>query len=358
MNEGVEELDEMGLATCPLITIAIPTFNRASWLKDCVLSALAQSHPRLEVLVSDNASTDETPEVLKQFADPRLRIVRQKKNIGSLSNWNFCLAEAKGEYVLFLSDDDGIAPHLLERLTSLIKREPRIPIVLSLCDVYDVANATTWPASVSKKFGTGIWKGTDLLKEQLGGGLLVNMCSILLRTDALRAVGGFPVDIPYACDMAAWAIILLEGRAGLVNESYAVFRSHHTSETSNIPIDMHIEDERGMMNLINHKADSIIKNPQERRDVKFFTHRYFARRIVDIILLNNEKGANIKELIAVAWRCRGDLRHLGMRNASKLAPQIFKVVLPEAIVEWIRSAKAFAKSALGIRRASQVAPLD
>ena len=58
----------------PLVTIAIPTFNRASWLGDCVRSALSQSYRNIEVLVSDNASTDDTQSVLSEFPDPRLRV--------------------------------------------------------------------------------------------------------------------------------------------------------------------------------------------------------------------------------------------------------------------------------------------
>src|SRR5450759_2852582 len=83
----------------PLLTIAIPTFNRAGMLKDCILSALSQTYKNFEVIVSDNASTDETQEVLKSFCDRRLRVVRQKTNIGLLPNWNACLAEASGEYI-------------------------------------------------------------------------------------------------------------------------------------------------------------------------------------------------------------------------------------------------------------------
>ena len=118
----------------PFVTIAIPTFNRALWLKECVLSALAQSYPRFEVLVSDNASTDETEDVLKNFADRRLRVVRQESNIGLLGNWNACLAEARGEYIVLVPDDDRIAPKMLERCIATFRKEPEIPIVITLVD--------------------------------------------------------------------------------------------------------------------------------------------------------------------------------------------------------------------------------
>ena len=59
----------------PFITIAIPTFNRASWVKECVRAALAQSYSNFEVLVLNNASTDGTAEILRTYHDPRLRVV-------------------------------------------------------------------------------------------------------------------------------------------------------------------------------------------------------------------------------------------------------------------------------------------
>src|SRR5262245_7177388 len=90
-------------ATNPLVTIAIPTFNRESWVRDCVLSALAQSYSDFEVVVSDNASTDRTQDVLQEFRNhPKVRIVRQSENIGSIRNFNACLEQAKGQYIVFV----------------------------------------------------------------------------------------------------------------------------------------------------------------------------------------------------------------------------------------------------------------
>jgi len=331
----------------PLVTIAIPTFNRASLLEECALSALAQSYPCFEVLVSDNASTDDTQEVLKRFTDRRLRIVRHERNIGLLPNWNFCLAEAKARYIVFVSDDDRIAPQMLERMMSLVKREPQIEIVLALSDVYETAHETTWRTAPSKHFGTGIWKGTDLLIEYLGGNILAVMSSILLRTDALRAAGGFPADIPYAGDMAAWGTILLRGRAGFVNESCAVFCLHPNSQTYALPIQEHIEDERRMIKTITDMAPRSIADVKERRRVTLFAQRYFARRIVDILFSHRERGASFtKDLLPAIWRWRNDLRHIGIAYAFKLARPICIIVFPNPAVESVRHVKRFCRDIL------------
>lgn len=102
----------------PLVTIAIPTFNRSGFLRSAIDSALAQAYEAIEVVVSDNGSIDETAKVVESYHDDRLRYVRQESNIGLVANWNACLNLAKGEYCLILSDDDRLAPNAIRELVS------------------------------------------------------------------------------------------------------------------------------------------------------------------------------------------------------------------------------------------------
>src|SRR5690348_7080606 len=123
----------------PLVTIAIPTFNRAALLQGCVDAALNQSYSNVEVLVSDNASTDETSRMLKGLSDSRLRVLTQERNLGLLPNWNALLREARGEFVIFVPDDDRIGHRMLERSLTLVRTVPQVSIVLALFDVNMVA---------------------------------------------------------------------------------------------------------------------------------------------------------------------------------------------------------------------------
>lgn len=83
----------------PLVTIAIPTYNRANlYLTQAIESAINQTYPNLEIIISDNCSTDDTEMVIRSFKDPRIRYFRQEKNIGGNNNFNFCLKQARGEY--------------------------------------------------------------------------------------------------------------------------------------------------------------------------------------------------------------------------------------------------------------------
>ena len=147
-------------AGAPLITIAIPTFNRAAMLRGCIQSALAQTYENLEILISDNASTDDTQKVLQEFNDKRLRVMRQEINIGLLPNWNACLAAAGGEYVVFVCDDDRISPWLVERCVGVIGEQSSVPVVIALSNFHICASGHTKPARTSRQieFRTSEWR--------------------------------------------------------------------------------------------------------------------------------------------------------------------------------------------------------
>ena len=92
------------------VSILIPTYNRASLLQKCIESALMQDYDNLEIVIADNASTDDTAQMIAtQFNDPRIVYFHNQQNIGLVPNFNKLLIEyATGDYVLFLPDDDRL----------------------------------------------------------------------------------------------------------------------------------------------------------------------------------------------------------------------------------------------------------
>jgi glycosyltransferase involved in cell wall biosynthesis len=97
------------MSACPLVTIAIPTYNRAeSYFPVALRSALSQTYSNLDIIVSDNCSSDDTQGLVGAIKDPRIRYFRHDPGIGQRNNYNFCFEQAKGSYVLLLHDDDVI----------------------------------------------------------------------------------------------------------------------------------------------------------------------------------------------------------------------------------------------------------
>ena len=109
-----------------LVTVAIPTFNRAHFLERAARSVLDQTHTNLELWIYDNASEDDTPAVCAGLVDdPRVRIVRHESNIGFVPNQNVAYGGGAGAYVLVIGDDDILRP---DSLASTVPHSPTTPI--------------------------------------------------------------------------------------------------------------------------------------------------------------------------------------------------------------------------------------
>ena len=105
----------MQLEELPLVSIGIPTYNRADgYLCECLTSALNQTYSNLEIIVADNCSSDNTEEVVNNFSSYNLIYHKHPKNVGPQNNFNFCLEQASGSYFLLLHDDDLIDQDFIE----------------------------------------------------------------------------------------------------------------------------------------------------------------------------------------------------------------------------------------------------
>lgn len=237
----------------PLVTIAIPTFNRATYLAQALRSALNQSHRNIEILVSDNASTDATASVVCDMADPRIRYLRQASNLGMMPNWNACLQEARGSYFLMLSDDDLLdddaVASLLEPLRAGYEGQPAdtIGLVYGRARLIDSDGRQTdvgKPAPPIEAFSSLASNFFRTLRPTYP-------CAILLRTADAREVGGYPGEqFPLAADAALWMKVgARRGWAVFVNRPLVSYRSHSTSVTRLAKVEQWLADNNGLASL-------------------------------------------------------------------------------------------------------------
>jgi glycosyltransferase involved in cell wall biosynthesis len=101
--------------TMPFFSIVIPTFNRSDLFPYAVRSVLKQTFEDFEIIISDNCSADDTPQVAKQFEDARFRYIRTPRHFTIADNWDFARSHALGKLIFMLSDDDALLPAALER---------------------------------------------------------------------------------------------------------------------------------------------------------------------------------------------------------------------------------------------------
>jgi glycosyltransferase involved in cell wall biosynthesis len=124
-------VDGPGLIEEPLVSVGLPTFNRAPTLSRAVESVLSQTYQNFELVISDNCSTDATHDLCEQIArrDRRVRYIRQDKNIGPTGNFLQVLEEATGEYFMWLADDDWISSDYVKACLSALRETPGCVLV-------------------------------------------------------------------------------------------------------------------------------------------------------------------------------------------------------------------------------------
>lgn len=188
-------LSKLNPATAkPRVFIGLPVYNGSRFLSSALDSLLAQSYVEFTLLISDNASIDDTKAICERYAraDERVRYVRQERNIGAPANWNFVANQADGDYFKWATANDECAPDMLEKCVSALDADPSAVLcqgVTCLVDeesdareIYnkDLALLDSRPSSRLRKLGMRL--------------ALNNGQSGLIRLLALRRTG---LDRPY-----------------------------------------------------------------------------------------------------------------------------------------------------------------
>ena len=129
----------------PLVSVGVPVFNGEDYLPACLESLTDQTYTELEILISDNGSSDGTEEICRDFAqrDERVRYHRRPDNLGAAVNYNGLVHMAKGRYFKWASHDDICAPSLVERCVAEIRQHPEAVLVYPRTYLIDGTGAIT-----------------------------------------------------------------------------------------------------------------------------------------------------------------------------------------------------------------------
>lgn len=174
--------------TAPLVSIGIPTYKRAnSYLKHALRSAVNQTYKNIEIIASDNCSPDNTESVVKEFNDPRIRYYRQKENIGSLNNCNFCLEQSRGKYFLMLYDDDLIDDDFISTCMDAVKYHSEPGVILTGArEIDSEGNILSSAHNTVSGYSTA-----DFILGWFNRKVPLFLCSSLFNATKLKQLGGF-----------------------------------------------------------------------------------------------------------------------------------------------------------------------
>jgi len=216
----------------PKVSFVVPCYKFGHLLAECVESILAQSYQDFEVLIMDDNSPDNTPEVARSFKDPRVKHVRNEPNLGHLSNYNKGIALARGEYVWLISADDRLrSAHVLERYVSLLDRSPNVGFVFCpAMKLIDGCEAGVMPYSLVADHDVVI-NGHNFLGQHLLFANIVPAPAAMARKRCYEQMNSFPLDLPHTGDWYLWGMFSLYFDVGFFAEPM-VNRRFHTGNMS------------------------------------------------------------------------------------------------------------------------------
>ncbi len=209
------------------VTIVIPTYNRSHFLKQSIESALSQTHKDFELLIVDNASTDETKQMVKSISDSRITYHRNKTNIGMMNNWNKCVELAKGKYLMILGDDDKLNSKFIEKSLKVHKAYPKIGFSFSHCNKVDLDGKylLRWGYKYTPAGYLDSYK--YLYNTIRYGACLTNSSTVLINKSALQNIGTF--EAPYSAntfDFNMWIKIGLKYPIYFIDQVLCDYRIH------------------------------------------------------------------------------------------------------------------------------------
>jgi GT2 family glycosyltransferase len=242
------------VATSPTVTVCIPTYNRSGLLRESLQSVLWQSLRDVEVVVSDNASTDDTEDVVRGLRDPRVVYDRNPENVGLFANMSRCLRLGSGRYRVVLPDDDLMLPGNLERKVAFLERHPEAAMIHSGFRFLDADGNPQGPLMNWARLAEDtVEPGESFVRRSIALGGLVCVSSVMLRSEHVADERFDAADGPYA-DMALWLRVATRGDVAFLPDPLSGLRVHAASASSGFQT---VKVRRGQHHLTPSHADAL-----------------------------------------------------------------------------------------------------
>lgn len=242
----------------PLVSVLVPVYNGARYLRESLDSILAQSYRRVEVLVLDDASTDETPEIIASYGDA-VRCVRQPRTLGIYANANVGIERARGELIGIYHADDVYLPRIVEREVEFLERYPEAGAVFA-SDIFVDARGREY---ARLRLPPEVRGNRPLDYATIINALLTYKNTFLrcpgamVRAAVYREVGGYRQEIyRNTSDLDMWLRIARRYPIGILEEHLFRYRHFHGSSSERYH-HLRTDPARTFTILDDHLADGV-----------------------------------------------------------------------------------------------------
>jgi glycosyltransferase involved in cell wall biosynthesis len=235
----------------PKVSIIIPTYNRARYLKEAIQSILNQTFDDFEIIVTDNASTDDTELIVYSFNEKRIKYFKNKENLGVVKNHNLALSKCTGEYIQIFSDDDLMDLNNLKLKVSILDKYQNVGLVHSNVRTInsngEIIENKHWARNYYKN-----WRLSHL-QNRLFNGLfyaqilyenwnIISMPSVMIRTSVLKNIGDFDIETKYFCDWDLWIRMALVSDVYYLSKVLISYRKHDNNTISETTLKKSIDE--------------------------------------------------------------------------------------------------------------------
>lgn len=314
------------METGVFVSVCVPAYNGAAYLKECLDSILAQTYTNFEVIIVDDCSADNTVEIVNAYlkSDRRIKLFRNEKNLGLVGNWNQCLKYATGEWIKFVFQDDYIKRDCLSRMIEFLK--PGIHLVV--CNRKFIFEANTdesfkneylsWmtsPGKIYKMDGPSfisVKQVSYTISQLVTSNFIGEPTAMLIRREVVNKLGNFHPYMVQLCDLEYWLRIATNYGMFYIPEDLVFFRVHaHSTTADNRTDKLDLADTIVLVNeFLKGKFYSNFRNQfslikwvqfQERLKLRLHDANYFIRingkeRLVSRIRFLEEKIPGLRKI--------------------------------------------------------------
>jgi glycosyltransferase involved in cell wall biosynthesis len=258
----------------PLVTIAIPTYNRAGYfLEQAIVSASNQTYPHIEIIIADNCSTDGTEQLVARLRGPNVKYIKHPRNIGAANNFNFCVDQAAGDYLLLYHDDDLIDPDLVESCIEAADYRTDLGLLRTGTRIID-AQGNIVRERPNKVVGDGY---DDFIRGWFEGRTVLYLCSTLFNTRYLRNDGTCMSNHNVCLDVKAMLTLAYHYGRVDVAEVKASFRKHSGEITHSAKVSRWCEDSFEILDLIENTVTD--RQYVKENGLRFFSRINYSRAV-------------------------------------------------------------------------------
>lgn len=215
------------------VSICIPTYNGSKFVKKALESVLGQDYQKLEIIINDDNSSDDTLDIVKSFKDPRIKIYTNAVNLGLVSNWNKTVSYAKGEFVKLMCQDDILCERAISTQVKLLKENPGASLSIGNTYVIDSADRIVMDRGRFKK--DVVLDGKKYaMKSFRGRNIYAEPPNAFYRTENFYKIGQYDTELTYTPDWDFAARLSYIGDVACSKDYIMKFRVSDSSETSRL----------------------------------------------------------------------------------------------------------------------------